>query len=70
MRCTLCGAEFEPDASCAAACPMAGLSGGCGHVRCPHCGAEIPDPSRSTLARLVQRWLDRRKPRPQENPDG
>jgi len=49
----MCGHRFDPrETDVCASCP---LGRGCSLVCCPSCGYSAPDPSRSTLARLVAR---------------
>ena len=44
LHCSLCGLEFEKvDSVCEHGCPLGTT---CGHVRCPGCGFEFPDPTR------------------------
>lgn len=50
IKCGFCGLEFDP-AQAAAACRSCPLARGCGLVRCPRCGYEMPPE-----ARLVT-WL-------------
>lgn len=54
-HCSLCGFRFDGE-NCRGACPM---SAGCEMVRCPRCGYEFVETG--VVARLVQRWLDRRR---------
>lgn len=44
IRCSLCGAHFDPDQEVTACqvCPLGGLIRRCGLVRCPRCGFEQP----------------------------
>jgi DNA-directed RNA polymerase subunit RPC12/RpoP len=52
IRCPLCGTRYSPAEAraCRTACP---LHDGCGLLRCPRCGHEVPAPTRLT------RWLSR-----------
>ena len=50
MKCSFCGAEFDPQAA-EIACGSCPLIKGCALVRCPRCGYEMP-----TEAKLFQ-WL-------------
>jgi Fe2+ transport system protein FeoA len=51
VTCPLCGNRFEPAAlACHSACP---LGSRCTLACCPNCGYEMPDASRSRVAR----WL-------------
>ncbi len=52
--CPLCSATFDMVSNCHDGCPM---SNGCSLVRCPQCGFEFPDPARSRLASLLNRWF-------------
>ena len=54
VTCRLCGTAFLATAQCHASCPLAR---GCAMIRCPSCGYETPDASRSTLARWLGAWL-------------
>ncbi len=50
MECPMCCKAFDEkqaDAACQG-CPLA--AGGCGMVKCPNCGYEMPRPSRILLA--------------------
>jgi Fe2+ transport system protein FeoA len=53
VPCALCGHRFDPqETSICASCP---LGKGCSLACCPNCGYSAPDPSRSTVVRLVAR---------------
>lgn len=56
IRCSLCGAHFDPDQEVTACqvCPLGGLIRSCGLVRCPRCGFEQPEP-RGLQARVRRR---------------
>jgi Fe2+ transport system protein FeoA len=57
LHCSLCGLEFEKtDTVCAHGCPL-GIA--CGHVRCPNCAFEFPEPPKSM--RWLRRVFGRRK---------
>ena len=59
ITCMMCGAIYNPKQSeaCAAqACTSCPINQGCSLVRCPRCGFESIDPSRSKLVRLFSRW--------------
>lgn len=62
ILCPLCGESYAPQDghSTCSACP---LHTGCSLVRCPTCGFETVDPSRSGLVRLVERLLQVRNRR-------
>jgi Fe2+ transport system protein FeoA len=60
LHCSLCGFEFEKQsAPCAASCA---LSRYCKLVRCPNCGYEFPEPSRSLT--WFQKLFGRKAPPP------
>ncbi len=57
MRCPLCGSDFDPDdRHCHSGCPIAEVQG-CNLVCCPNCGYEMVDERKSSLARLLRRWI-------------
>lgn len=57
MRCPLCGSDFDPDdLRCHSGCPIAEVQG-CNLVCCPNCGYEMVDERKSSLARLLRRWI-------------
>ncbi len=57
VTCPLCGTPLPTTtATCHAGCPLAP---GCTMIRCPSCGYETPDPSRSRLARWLVAKLGR-----------
>ncbi|HXV76772.1 MAG TPA: FeoA family protein [Candidatus Polarisedimenticolaceae bacterium] len=56
LHCSLCGLDFEKtDTVCQRGCPL-GVA--CGHVRCPNCAFEFPEPRRP--AQWLRRILGRR----------
>jgi hypothetical protein len=63
MKCSLCGFEFnESDAG--AACRGCVMSKGCGLVRCPNCGFEMPkEPG------WLRALLERKKRKHEDGPD-
>lgn len=66
ITCMMCGEIYSPQQNntCTTqACTSCPINQGCSLVRCPRCGFEGIDPSRSTLARLFSRWgsFSRRK---------
>ena len=63
--CPLCSNRFDMTSNCHDGCP---LSNGCSLVRCPNCGYEFPDPGRSRLASLLQRWFGNKKQTAGESP--
>ena len=63
--CPLCGNRFDMTSNCHDGCP---LSNGCSLVRCPNCSYEFPDPSRSRLASLLQRWFGNKNQAAGERP--
>jgi hypothetical protein len=57
MRCGFCGLEFDP-ADSEPVCSGCPLRAGCGKVRCPRCGYEMPPPARLlTWLEQVQQWF-------------
>ena len=64
-NCPLCSNHFNMDSNCHDGCP---LSNGCSLVRCPNCGYEFPDPNRSRLASLLQRWFGKKNQAVGERP--
>ncbi len=53
ITCPLCGGRYgEAEGRCCR--PICPLSPGCALLRCPHCGYEVPAPTRLT------RWLSQR----------
>ncbi len=59
ITCMMCGEIYPPqqiDTCTARACTSCPINQGCSLVRCPRCGFEGIDPSRSTLVRLFSRW--------------
>jgi hypothetical protein len=58
VTCPLCGASYgvAEGQACHSRCP---LERGCQLLACPHCGYEVPAPSR--LTRWLARWLVREK---------
>lgn len=57
LTCPMCQATVPTGTACHVSCPLS--AGSCGLVRCPRCGYEMPDPSRSWLASALQRFLVR-----------
>jgi Fe2+ transport system protein FeoA len=59
LHCSLCGLGFEKaDSVCGHGCPLGST---CGHVRCPGCGFEFPDPTRpGSLLRRLFGWRRKR----------
>jgi Fe2+ transport system protein FeoA len=56
LHCALCGLDFEKtDSVCQHGCPL-GVA--CGHVRCPNCAFEFPEPPKS--AQWLRRIFGRR----------
>ena len=58
VTCPLCGTQYgeAEGRACHAGCP---IERGCQLLACPHCGYEVPAPTR--LTRWLARWLVREK---------
>lgn len=73
MTCGMCGRTFTA-ADSAASCARCSLfgAGGCHKVRCPHCGYEMPPPSRlgGLLSRVFGRQGRRHRHRHAGHPHG
>jgi hypothetical protein len=55
LVCPMCGHHYDPSAHIG--CQSCVLNKSCQLVCCPACGFKTVDPGKSTLARLVGRWL-------------
>ena len=56
MKCTLCGYEFDKNES-VSSCAGCLMSKGCGMMRCPNCGYEVPTEPKSLS--ILRNWRNK-----------